>query len=45
MYDLPSRDDVAKVVIGAEVVLEKTEPIFITRASTPRTNRPRRAAS
>lgn len=45
MYDLPSREDVAKVVIGAEVVLEKTEPVFITRASTPRTNRPRRAAS
>ena len=45
MYDLPSREDVAKVIIGAEVVLEKTEPVFITRASTPRTNRPRRAAS
>jgi ATP-dependent Clp protease ATP-binding subunit ClpX len=45
MYDLPSREDVAKVIIGAESVLERTEPIFITRASTPRTNRPRRAAS
>ena len=45
MYDLPSREDVAKVIIGAESVLEKTEPVFITRASTPRTNRPRRAAS
>ncbi len=45
MYDLPSREDVAKVVIGAESVLERTEPVFITRASTPRTNRPRRAAS
>jgi len=45
MYDLPSREDIAKVIIGAEVVLEKTEPVFITRAATPRTNRPRRAAS
>ncbi len=45
MYDLPSREDVAKVIIGAESVLERTEPIFITRASTPRANRPRRAAS
>ncbi|MEX1218008.1 MAG: ATP-dependent Clp protease ATP-binding subunit ClpX [Acidimicrobiales bacterium] len=45
MYDLPSREDIAKVIIGAEVVLEKTEPVFITRASTPRTSRPRRAAS
>lgn len=45
MYDLPSREDVAKVIIGAESVLEKTEPVFITRATTPRTNRPRRAAS
>ncbi|CAM8641032.1 ClpX ATP-dependent protease Clp, ATPase subunit [Acidimicrobiia bacterium] len=45
MYDLPSREDVAKVIIGAESVIERTEPIFITRASTPHTNRPRRAAS
>ena len=45
MYDLPSREDVAKVIIGAESVIERIEPIFITRASTPRTNRPRRAAS
>jgi ATP-dependent Clp protease ATP-binding subunit ClpX len=45
MYDLPSREDVAKVIIGAESVLERTEPVFITRTSTPRTNRPRRAAS
>ena len=45
MYDLPSREDVAKVIIGAESVIERTEPIFITRAGTPRTNRPRRAAS
>jgi ATP-dependent Clp protease ATP-binding subunit ClpX len=45
MYDLPSREDIAKVIIGAESVIERTEPIFITRASTPRTNRPRRAAS
>ena len=45
MYDLPSREDIAKVIIGAESVIERTEPIFITRAITPRTNRPRRAAS
>ena len=45
MYELPSREDIAKVVIGAESGIERTEPVFITRASTPRTNRPRRAAS
>jgi len=45
MYELPSREDIAKVIIGAESVIERTEPVFITRASTPRTNRPRRAAS
>ena len=45
MYELPSREDIAKVIIGAESVIERTEPFFITRASTPRTNRPRRAAS
>ncbi|CAB4334883.1 MAG: ATP-dependent Clp protease ATP-binding subunit ClpX [Actinobacteria bacterium] len=45
MYELPSREDIAKVIIGAESVIERTEPVFITRAATPRTNRPRRAAS
>ncbi len=45
MYELPSREDIAKVIIGAESVIERTEPVFITRAATTRTNRPRRAAS
>ena len=45
MYELPSREDIAKVIIGAESVIERSEPVFITRAATTRTNRPRRAAS
>jgi ATP-dependent Clp protease ATP-binding subunit ClpX len=45
MYELPSRDDVEKVVIDADVVLEKVNPTLVPRTATPRTNRPRRAAS
>jgi ATP-dependent Clp protease ATP-binding subunit ClpX len=45
MYELPSRDDIEKVVIDASVVLEKVNPTLVPRTATPRTNRPRRAAS
>ncbi|MCD9623225.1 ATP-dependent Clp protease ATP-binding subunit ClpX [Rhabdothermincola salaria] len=45
MYELPSRDDIEKVVIDADVVLEKVNPTLVPRAATPRTTRPRRAAS
>ena len=45
MYDLPSRTDVEKCVIDADVVLEKVNPTLVPRASTPRAARPRRAAS
>jgi ATP-dependent Clp protease ATP-binding subunit ClpX len=45
MYELPSRDDIEKVVIDAEVVLDKVNPTLVPRSATTRTNRPRRAAS
>ena len=45
MYDLPSRTDVEKCVITAEVVLEKVNPTLVPRQSSSRAPRPRRAAS
>ncbi|MCU1371433.1 MAG: ATP-dependent Clp protease, ATP-binding subunit ClpX [Ilumatobacteraceae bacterium] len=45
MYDLPSRTDVEKCVISAEVVLEKVNPTLVPRQSSTRAPRPRRAAS
>jgi ATP-dependent Clp protease ATP-binding subunit ClpX len=44
MYDLPSRDDVARCVIDDEVVLNKVNPTLVPRGET-RTTRPRRQAS
>jgi len=45
MYELPSRDDVSKVVIDERVVLEQVSPTLIPRSAKARTSRPRRAAS
>jgi ATP-dependent Clp protease ATP-binding subunit ClpX len=45
MYELPSRDDIEKVVIDAEVVLDKVNPTLVPRTATTRATRPRRAAS
>nr|MBA3282325.1 AAA family ATPase [Acidimicrobiia bacterium] len=45
MYDLPSRDDVERCVIDADVVLEKVNPTLVPRQAAPRASRPRRAAS
>ncbi len=45
MYELPSRDDVEKVVVDADVVLEKVNPTLVPRTASTRTTRPRRAAS
>jgi ATP-dependent Clp protease ATP-binding subunit ClpX len=45
MYDLPGRTDVGKCVIDRKVVLEKVNPTLVPRAETPRSSRPRRAAS
>jgi ATP-dependent Clp protease ATP-binding subunit ClpX len=44
MYDLPSRDDVAKVVLDQAAVLEKVNPTLVPRVE-PTVQRPRRAAS
>jgi ATP-dependent Clp protease ATP-binding subunit ClpX len=45
MYDLPSREDVGKVVIDDAVVLDKVNPTLILRKEMQRAQRPRRAAS
>jgi len=45
MYDLPSREDVERCVIDADVVLEKVNPTLVPRQAAPRASRPRRAAS
>ena len=44
MYDVPSRTDVAKVIINADSVRTKAAPTLVLR-SAPRAARPRRAAS
>ena len=44
MYDLPSRTDVERCVIDADVVREKVNPTLVPRSSS-RSSRPRRAAS
>jgi len=36
MFDLPSRDDVARVVINREVVLENVLPTLVPREASPR---------
>jgi len=45
MYELPSRTDVHRVVIDADVVARKSEPQLIARSAKPRAARPKRAAS
>jgi ATP-dependent Clp protease ATP-binding subunit ClpX len=45
MYELPSRDDVSKVVIDERVVLEQVNPTLVPRTAKARASRPRRAAS
>ncbi len=44
MYELPSRDDVARVVVDADVVIDKVNPTLVPK-SKARNTRPRRAAS
>jgi len=44
MYELPSRTDIAKVIMDVENVLQKTKPELVPRAPN-RVVRPRRAAS
>lgn len=45
MYELPSREDVGRVVIDDKVVLEGVEPTLVPRPSKSRSGRQRRAAS
>ncbi len=44
MYEVPSRDDVAKVVITDEVVRERTSPTLVARGSSPRRERREKSA-
>jgi ATP-dependent Clp protease ATP-binding subunit ClpX len=44
MYELPSRDDVARVVVDADVVIDKVNPTLVPKSKS-RASRPRRAAS
>ncbi|MCP5030136.1 MAG: ATP-dependent Clp protease ATP-binding subunit ClpX [Actinomycetia bacterium] len=45
MFDLPSRDDVARCVIDENVVADKVNPTLVPRSDPQRSSRPRRAAS
>jgi ATP-dependent Clp protease ATP-binding subunit ClpX len=35
MYEIPSRADVKKVVINADVITARTKPLLITRSERP----------
>ncbi|MEY4131938.1 MAG: ATP-dependent Clp protease ATP-binding subunit ClpX [Actinomycetota bacterium] len=45
MYDLPSRDDIGKVIVDANSVNEGAPPTLVPRDDPTRSTRPRRAAS
>jgi ATP-dependent Clp protease ATP-binding subunit ClpX len=45
MYDLPSRQDIGKVIVDAAVVLEQVNPTLVPRVTETKTAKPRRAAS
>ena len=45
MYDLPSREDIGKVIVDAAVVLEQVNPTLVPRVVETKTAKPRRAAS
>jgi ATP-dependent Clp protease ATP-binding subunit ClpX len=44
MFELPGRDDVSKVVLDGDMVLDRVNPTLVPRAAT-RAPRPKRAAS
>ncbi len=45
MYELPSRDDVGRVVVDADVVVDNVNPTLVPRDAKSTGDRPRRAAS
>ncbi len=45
MYELPGREDVAKCVVNAEVVLDRVNPTLVSHPTRAKTQRPRRQAS
>jgi ATP-dependent Clp protease ATP-binding subunit ClpX len=44
MYEIPSRSDVARVVITREVVLEHVNPTIVPRDATPKRERREKSA-
>ncbi|MGY2063463.1 ATP-dependent Clp protease ATP-binding subunit ClpX, partial [Nocardia gipuzkoensis] len=44
MYDIPSRDDVAKVVVNADTVNDNVLPTIVPRKPVPRTERREKSA-
>jgi ATP-dependent Clp protease ATP-binding subunit ClpX len=44
MYDVPSRKDVAKVLINADVVLEHVNPTLVPREAAPKRERREKTA-
>src|SRR6185312_16196073 len=44
MYDVPSREDVARVVINGEVVLEHVNPTLVPRDAAPKRERREKSA-
>ena len=44
MYDIPSRKDVAKVVVTRETVLEHVNPTIVPRDATPKRERREKSA-
>jgi ATP-dependent Clp protease ATP-binding subunit ClpX len=44
MYEVPSREDVAKVVVTGDVVLENVNPTLIPRDQLERTKRREKSA-
>ena len=44
MFDVPSRDDVDKVVITDEVVRDHVNPTIVARTATPRRERREKSA-
>lgn len=41
MFEVPSRDDVARVVVTREVVLENVNPTLVPREAAPKRRTPR----
>jgi len=45
MFDVPSDDEIAKVVVTREVVLDNVNPTIVRREAEPRAKRPRKESA